>query len=259
MNSIQKLCRICLTQDEVEKMESIFENGCKTALEIFLITQLKIIEINKAMPALICRQCKNELLIAMNFRKKCQSSDAFYREKISNFEQKSLRIIFEENIEEAKDGEIYLFESMDNLDLDHLKITKDCNNLAEIKDHELTQCKLCFKKFTSVHSLKDHMRAIHQKLEEDDMYQCEFCNKLFKMKYYLNRHIKSYHTKQVQKRVTTKKEKIASDAKEVFDTKLTGLKCPYCSKYLTSKHSLNDHIKVKHEFINVSDRFLCDV
>lgn len=70
--------------------------------------------------------------------------------------------------------------------------------------------------------------------------------------------MKSHHMKQVQK-IKEKKEKITVKTEEVLDVKLTGLKCPYCPKYLTSKHSLNDHIKVKHEFINISDRFLCDV
>lgn len=75
----------------------------------------------------------------------------------------------------------------------------------------------------------------------------------------LDRHIKAYHTKQLQKKIKERNEKIMLESEELLDVKLTGLKCPYCSKYLTSKHSLNDHIKVKHEYINVSDRFLCDV
>lgn len=62
-----------------------------------------------------------------------------------------------------------------------------------------------------------------------------------------------------EKKIKEKQEKIILESEELFDVTQTGLKCPYCSKYLTSKHSLNDHIKVKHEYINVCDRFLCDV
>lgn len=45
----------------------------------------------------------------------------------------------------------------------------------------------------------------------------------------------------------------------MFKEKLIGLNCPYCLKFLTSKHSLNDHIRVKHEFVRFDERFLCDV
>lgn len=50
-----------------------------------------------------------------------------------------------------------------------------------------TQCHLCLKKFTSNHSMKDHMRAVHQKLKESDMFKCEYCDRLFKMRYYLSK------------------------------------------------------------------------
>lgn len=107
--------------------------------------------------------------------------------------------------------------------------------------------------------MKDHMRAIHQKLDDADMYKCPHCDRLFKMKYYLNRHIKSYHLRQVKKKEKRSKPKLRIDGEEIFKEKLVGLNCPYCNKFLTSKHSLNDHIRVRHEFINFSERFLCDI
>jgi hypothetical protein len=74
-----------------------------------------------------------------------------------------------------------------------------------------------------------------------------------KFKRIVDRHIKSFHLKQVKKK--SKKEKAQIDDNKTF----RGLNCPYCKKFLTSKHSLNDHIRVKHEFINFNDRFFCDV
>ena len=50
-----------------------------------------------------------------------------------------------------------------------------------------TQCHLCLKTFTTIHSMKDHMRAVHQKLKESDMFKCEYCDRLFKMRYYLSK------------------------------------------------------------------------
>lgn len=103
------------------------------------------------------------------------------------------------------------------------------------------------------------MRAIHQKLDESDMFKCPHCDRLFKMKYYLNRHIKSYHLRQMKKKEKRSKPKMRIDGDEIFQQKLVGLNCPYCNKFLTSKHSLSDHIRVRHEFINYSERFLCDI
>lgn len=110
--------------------------------------------------------------------------------------------------------------------------------------------------------MKDHMRAIHQKLDEADMFKCPHCERLFKMKYYLNRHIKSYHMKQVKKKEKRSKNGFRTskiDGDEIFKEKLIGLNCPYCNKFLTSKHSLNDHIRVRHELVSYSDRFFCDI
>lgn len=48
------------------------------------------------------------------------------------------------------------------------------------------QCHLCLKTFTRIHSMKDHMRAVHQKIKESDMFKCNYCDRLFKMQYYLS-------------------------------------------------------------------------
>lgn len=124
----------------------------------------------------------------------------------------------------------------------------------------IASCHLCFKSFTSMHSMNDHMRAIHEKLDEADMYKCPYCSRLFKMRYYLNRHIKTNHLGQVRKKSNNKaKQKPKQEVDAIFKEKLPGLNCPYCNKFLTSKHSLNDHIRVKHEFIDYSERYCCDI
>lgn len=55
----------------------------------------------------------------------------------------------------------------------------------------------------------------------------------------------------------TKIEDIGNE--DAFKENNVGLSCKYCKKILTSRHSLNDHIKVKHQFMNHSEKFLCDV
>lgn len=156
-------------------------------------------------------------------------------------------------------------------------------------DHKnAVHCNLCLKSFTTLNSYKNHQRTVHQELNETDLFKCPHCERLFKMKYYLSksitllyklltlvnscfkyllwitsnyfldRHVKNTHknaatTDQKEKQLTQKTED------EIFKEKLTGGTCPYCKKYLTSRHSLNDHIRVKHELIDYSKRFFCDV
>lgn len=142
------------------------------------------------------------------------------------------------------------------------KAVRKCSEPDEsdlMQTNGLAQCNLCYKSFTSIHSFKDHMRCVHQQLDEADMFKCPHCDRLFKMKYYLNRHIKSYHIKDGKKKEKCSKVKSKFEGDEIFKEKLVGLNCPYCNKFLTSKHSLNDHIRVRHEYINYSERFLCDI
>lgn len=63
------------------------------------------------------------------------------------------------------------------------------NSLENCKvdtSNNIARCRLCMKTFTSLHSMKSHMRTIHQKLDETDMFKCKYCDRLFKMKYYLS-------------------------------------------------------------------------
>lgn len=57
----------------------------------------------------------------------------------------------------------------------------------------VVRCKLCMKSFTSISSLQNHMKTVHQKLSEAEMHRCKFCNRYFKLKIYLNRHVARIH------------------------------------------------------------------
>lgn len=74
----------------------------------------------------------------------------------------------------------------------------------------------------------------------------------------LDRHIKNTHTEKKSKKVKQSKSK-SEEGEGIFKEKLAGINCPYCNKFLTSRHSLNDHIRVKHSFIDFKDMYLCDV
>lgn len=72
----------------------------------------------------------------------------------------------------------------------------------------------------------------------------------------IDRHLKKNHANEEKSKLHKKNSK---ERKVKSEQATSLLSCPYCLKCLTSKHSLNDHIRVKHEFTSFSERFLCDV
>lgn len=170
MNNYQKCCRVCLLQDEAGDFCSIIDGASEIAEEIFNIAKVKISE------GRICRTCQAELEIAVQFRDKCIKSDSFLR-RINEAEEIKLNDQNEARKEEPAEGSYTEREIS-------VEIKNDNSNL--ITDG-VAQCRLCFKTFTSMHSLKDHKRAIHEKLSEKEMFKCEHCPRLFKMKYYLSK------------------------------------------------------------------------
>jgi hypothetical protein len=54
-------------------------------------------------------------------------------------------------------------------------------------------------------------------------------------------------------------EDVIEEENAFKEEKATGMNCHYCNKYLTSRHSLKHHILVRHEFLNFTDRYFCDV
>lgn len=183
-------CRLCLAQEGSGEMLPVFKENSKIAFDIFLICQVKILEFINEMPALICNNCHKELDNATNFRERCKSSDVVFRENFLNIEENALKEICDKNIknEPVEELNVDLFEEVDdeNISGDAIKNSNDDSLKEQENNSEIAQCKLCLKNFTSVHSLRDHMRAIHQDLDENDMYRCEYCDRLFKMKYYLS-------------------------------------------------------------------------
>ena len=76
-------------------------------------------------------------------------------------------------------------------------------------------CSLCSHEFGSLKLLKNHNRAVHEKVP------CTLCGKLIGIQV-MNRHIKSAHTSDEQKKY----------------------KCDACGKGFVDNHSLSDHINV---------------
>jgi hypothetical protein len=152
------------------------------------------------LPALICTDCLSDLSNAIKFRNRCLISDKWFKEFIKSTldqERNEHEFIVKnepidinellENIDIAMPS--HKKEETENEDQSGFKLKKKKRHKIENVDDNAVQCSLCLKSFTSAHSLKDHMRAIHQKLDTADMFKCKFCDRLFKMKYYLSQYI----------------------------------------------------------------------
>ena len=175
-------------------------------------------------PALICSVCIKELNKAVKFRKKCIESENHFKSLLLTFEpfiwNDELQMINsgynnDRSIKEEPQDFRHLFDNFTSIIEENRKI--DDLNLFNVdkSDDEINkpvypvkkrrvkqsikyensdpdfeseyQCHLCLKTFTKLHSMKDHMRAVHQKLEESEMFKCEHCDKLFKLRYYLSK------------------------------------------------------------------------
>lgn len=139
---MDRMCRLCLTSETGREFERIFGNqNQKIALKIFLISQIKIIEIDEYQ-ALICPQCVKELYQCFLFRKKIQTSDEYFRSKLEVVEENLWRISEADSCnfeEETIDN--YIQEDNNNEcdeeanGFDKLKVTEFRN--TEIEDHNI--------------------------------------------------------------------------------------------------------------------------
>ncbi|KAG5680174.1 hypothetical protein PVAND_009699 [Polypedilum vanderplanki] len=294
MSSQFKMCRLCMVYKGSDELESIFKaETARIALEIYLISGIKIMEFaSHKISALICSTCVKDLTRAIKFRKLCLESDEFFKkllqavestvwsEKYKNIfshseypndEEKLIKVepfeydfetIFDENAEildyagKQKELEEKSDDYFDNDEQPAKRSSDSDDSDLNVKrnEHGEFQCKLCHKNFTRHYSLKCHIYAVHKKINKTEMHKCEECGKLFKLKYYLQKHLKRSHP-QFKTKLGLMDDK-KDDEDEVFKSKITGINCPFCNKYLTSRHSLKDHIRVKHEFTNANEKHM---
>jgi KRAB domain-containing zinc finger protein len=144
-------------------------------------------------------------------------------------------------------------------------------------------CLQCTKSFNSDEKRKVHNRRRHREKTE----KCEDCNRTFTLKGLLNAHIKSVHKKEKDKicahcgetfflgssfkshvlrhtndrkfpcEVCGKSFLTKRDIKTHMGCHTLPLECEKCNKRFSSKFSLDDHVKMKHDGIKTGCRFIC--
>lgn len=127
---MERICRLCLTSETDRKFDKIYGNqNQKFALKIFLISQVKIIELDENV-ALICSQCIKELYQCFLFRKKIHTSDEYFRNKFEANEENiwhSYELESNDVLENMNENDINIYDSkkenyQDTEDQEELKI-----------------------------------------------------------------------------------------------------------------------------------------
>ncbi|KAI5746205.1 hypothetical protein M8J77_001125 [Diaphorina citri] len=100
-------------------------------------------------------------------------------------------------------------------------------NVIPSESSGLIPCSYCDKKLKGQFNLRQHFFAKHS---PDLLYECEICKARFKLSRYLNKHLHDAHPEAIK----TERER-----KLIF-------KCDLCGNVLSSKHILQEHVRVVH-------------
>lgn len=193
---------------------------------------------NHEMPALICPNCKIQIINSYNFKNECESNNLKLLElhqqissddeepdysiedplDIFNGEEIDLKLIEPEEkkpIEEHKSGEVSDIHKCPECDKEFTKKKYLKNHMKTHSEERPYSCNLCFTRFKSSWSVKQHMKSIHEDFRE----VCTICGKSVIQ---LRQHERLVH---------------ANDRPH---------KCHLCSSAFALATVLKQHIRVKH-------------
>jgi uncharacterized C2H2 Zn-finger protein len=214
MAKSSRRCRICLNPEGPQKsgkMSPIFEKT-NVAIEIFQVTQIKIIE-QANLPALICRQCSNDLVIATRFRSNAVKADNFFREFTKENGQKVIkdegesasRNIKTEPPEYEEMGKIEMIatssDGFENVDVDSYH-----EDAAEEEEEEV---------ITHVQRRKRKRVDLDDAFTPDADVKCSHCDKTFKRSY-IKRHFNRAHSNQVRNQQKKQQPVINEEASSLY-------------------------------------------
>lgn len=223
---MERICRICLISETTTEFTEIFSKlSQKIALKIFLISHVKIIERVNECPALICSQCFKELHQCVQFRKKIQTSDEYFRNKLEKYENDLWKLesddgdIDVDGVGEEDDSQLddeikiealdddFEYEALDEVeDIQQQENSQNSENNENFKINETSEekkkgekraynrltCKICGV------TLSRRLRLIqHERLHFLDLtksfYECDMCDKKFNQRFSLIPHFQKHH------------------------------------------------------------------
>ncbi|CAG9804587.1 unnamed protein product [Chironomus riparius] len=201
----ERICRVCLSSESVNKFISVFEN--KLALKIFLVTSVKIIELQN-IPALICKSCEIEVYQCINFRRKIQTSQEYFDNKLPCIE--TFVETYFENVE-VIDNNVLELSAKEEIIEEYLEFPEEENVVEQIVEKSPREtsiasneipirrlsCRYCGLKLSRRQRLIQHER-LHF-LETATKYTCDKCGKNFNQRFGLVPHFKKHHGYRIDK------------------------------------------------------------
>lgn len=255
IQSITEQCIACLSPNRV--LTSTNESLAGRTIAEMLKTLVSSFVFIDEMPSNICMLCKNNLILAYDFRQMLVQSEIQIREILtnnSNVEAKveCLEENFIENDNAENEDQVIDEEKQVSVAAGKVKVVHKCDicekifsRASHLKRHAIVHtrerkkrlkkrnisrkkeknviCSVCEKGFVSKDSLRKHL-ILHE-----NGYSCKYCEKTFKIKAELQTHVTSEH-------------------KEI-----TQHSCPHCSKAFSANYLLKEHIR-SHD-----PEFLCPI
>uniref|UniRef100_A0A1L8DIX4 C2h2-type zn-finger protein n=1 Tax=Nyssomyia neivai TaxID=330878 RepID=A0A1L8DIX4_9DIPT len=255
--NIEKLCRLCLKEDE--NVRSIFgkENG-QTFTEIIMACAGIQIQENDGMPDKMCGLCEGHVESAYKFRTKVQANDASLREfmvhkfperfKSNEIHPNTLEgnpILDLKPDQEFQNVEFTLSIEPDvsfGVDMDtdvageevieYLETDDDLKPVFESVSEEQSQeenamvCHVCNDGFSDINELKEHIESTHTRHK---VKQCRTCRTQFRIK-------------AQSKKVNAEQEDLV-EAEQSRDKEA----CSQCDKKFPTVDALKAHLQVSHK------------
>ncbi|XP_070499480.1 zinc finger protein 883-like [Chironomus tepperi] len=202
----ERICRVCLSTESVNKFTNIFEN--KLALKIFLVTSVKIIELQN-VPALICKSCEIEAYQCINFRRKIQTSQEYFDNKLPCLE--TFIETYFEHVEGIENNNSIESNPKEEIIEEYLEFPDEENVVEQLVEESPKEvpvgcnenpirrlsCRYCGLKLSRRQRLIQHER-LHF-LESANKYTCDKCGKNFNQRFGLVPHFQKHHGYRIDK------------------------------------------------------------
>lgn len=115
----------------------------------------------------------------------------------------------------------------------------------------------CGQGFTTISNMQQHVRVVHDKVQDARRFKCQVCGKAFERKSKLNQHEKSHTGESLYKCEVCGKRLMSLPGFRAHMISHTGAReytCTICYKSLSTRSNLTTHIKTVHE---ATKRFQC--
>lgn len=100
--SSNRICRVCLTPEDAETFTSIFDNNAQMALKIYRIAKVSILDVNPALPSLICKKCENDIEAVEKLKLRILDADEYFYMLTGDAEKK----FFDEDVKKLMESKL---------------------------------------------------------------------------------------------------------------------------------------------------------